>query len=46
MLSTDTWTGMGADANRSTAGNWSPVAVPVAGDNWCFRASGRAYQQR
>ncbi len=32
---TDTWTGLGADANWSTAGNWSPGA-PATGNSLVF----------
>ena len=31
-----TWTGLGADANWSTAGNWFGDAAPVAGDDLVF----------
>lgn len=33
---TKTWTGAGADANWSTAANWSPSGAPVAGDDLAF----------
>jgi len=33
---TKTWTGLGADANWSTAGNWSPSGAPAAGDDLVF----------
>src|ERR1022692_1275261 len=35
---TDTWTGLGSDANWMTAGNWSP-GVPNPGDNLIFAGS-------
>ena len=35
---TKTWTGLGADANWSTAANWSPSGAPVAGDDLVFPA--------
>ena len=35
---TKTWTGLGADANWSTAANWSPAGAPVAGDDLVFPA--------
>lgn len=31
-----TWSGAGADANWSTAANWSPAGAPVAGDDLIF----------
>ena len=33
---TRTWTGNGADANWSTAANWSPSGAPVTGDDLVF----------
>ena len=35
---TKTWTGLGADANWSTAANWSPSGAPVLGDDLLFPA--------
>jgi hypothetical protein len=35
---TKTWTGLGADANWTTAANWSPSGAPVAGDDLVFPA--------
>jgi trimeric autotransporter adhesin len=36
VLSIDTWTGMGADANWSTGENWMAGTQPVAGDSLVF----------
>ena len=38
QAATDTWTGLGSDANWMTAGNWSP-GVPNPGDNLIFAGS-------
>ena len=35
---TKTWTGLGADANWTTAANWSPSGAPMAGDDLVFPA--------
>ncbi len=37
---TKTWTGAGANANWSTALNWSPSGAPVAGDSLVFGGGG------
>jgi autotransporter-associated beta strand protein len=36
FAATKTWTGAGADANWSTAANWSPSGAPGAGDDLIF----------